>query len=103
MEIFAAQGFAEFILAAGYKSELVWKFAQSLPKDWQIEVVDTGEDTNTGGRVAACKDRLGEQFFVTYADGLRSVDLPRPGEFHPSHVGAATVRTVPLPVQSGTV
>src|SRR5258708_38544808 len=50
MEIYAAQGFTEFVLAAGYKSELVWKFAQSLPKDWRIEGVDTREDPNTGRR-----------------------------------------------------
>jgi glucose-1-phosphate cytidylyltransferase len=45
MEIYADQGFIDFVLAAGYKAELVWKFAQSLPASWQVEVVDTGEET----------------------------------------------------------
>jgi glucose-1-phosphate cytidylyltransferase len=102
MEIYAAQGFTEFVLAAGYKSELVWKFAQGLPKEWTVDVVDTGEDTNTGGRVAACRDRLGQQFFVTYADGLGNVDLNRLVDFHNAHPGSATVTTVPLPSQYGT-
>jgi glucose-1-phosphate cytidylyltransferase len=102
MEIYAAQGFTDFVLAAGYKSELVWKYAQSLPKDWDIDVVDTGEDTNTGGRVEACRDRLGELFFVTYADGLGNVNLTRLIDFHRGHTGAATVTTVPLPSQYGT-
>ena len=102
MEIYAAQGFTDFVLAAGYKSELVWKFAKSLPKDWDIDVVDTGEDTNTGGRVALCQDRLGEQFFVSYADGLGNVDLSNLIEFHRAHGRAATVTTVPLPSQYGT-
>src|ERR1700730_5270572 len=102
MEIYAAQGFIEFVLAAGYKSELVWKFAQGLPKEWTVDVVDTGEDTNTAGRVAACRDRLGQQFFVTYADGLGNVDLNRLVVFHNDHEGAGTVTTVPLPSQYGT-
>ena len=51
MEIYADQGFTDFVLAAGYKAELVSKFAQSLPASWQVEVVETGEETNTGGRV----------------------------------------------------
>ena len=45
MEIYADQGFTDFVLAAGYKAELVWKFAQSLPASWHVEVVDTGEET----------------------------------------------------------
>ena len=45
MEIYADQGFTDFVLAAGYKAELVWKFAQFLPASWHGEVVDTGEET----------------------------------------------------------
>jgi hypothetical protein len=45
MEIYADQGFTDFVLAAGYKAEPVWKFAQSLPASWHVEVVDTGEET----------------------------------------------------------
>jgi glucose-1-phosphate cytidylyltransferase len=102
MEIYAAQGFIQFVLAAGYKSELVWKFAQGLPKEWQVDVVDTGEDTNTGARLAACREQVGQQFFVTYADGLGNVDLDRLVVFHNEHPGSATVTTVPLPSQYGT-
>ena len=45
MEIYADQGFTDFVLAAGYKAQLVWKFAQSPPASWHVEVVDTGEET----------------------------------------------------------
>jgi glucose-1-phosphate cytidylyltransferase len=103
MEIYAEQGFTDFVLAAGYKSELVWKFAQSLPRSWRVEVVDTGEETGTGGRVAWVKDRLGETFHLTYADGLGDVDLRQLSEFHQGHAGAATVTTVALPSQYGTL
>jgi glucose-1-phosphate cytidylyltransferase len=102
MEIYADQGFTDFVLAAGYKAELVWKFAQSLPASWQVEVVDTGEETNTGGRVMKVRERLGEEFFLTYSDGLGDVDLHHLLDFHRAHGGAATVTTVSLPSPYGT-
>ncbi|MGB7868954.1 MAG: sugar phosphate nucleotidyltransferase [Mycobacterium sp.] len=102
MEIYADQGFTDFVLAAGYKAELVWKFAQSLPASWRVEVVDTGENTNTGGRVMKVRERLGEEFFLTYCDGLGDVDLHRLLDFHRAHGGAATVTTVSLPSPYGT-
>lgn len=103
MEIYARQGFSDFVLAAGFKAELVTEFAATLPSDWKVEVRDTGEDTNTGGRVAQCAPTMGHQFFVTYADGLGDVDLSGLLAFHESHAGAATMTTVPLPSPYGTV
>ena len=103
MEIFAAQGFTDFVLAAGYKKELVLEFATSLPHDWSVDVIDTGEETNTGGRVRAVADVVGDTFFVTYADGLGDVDLQTLLDTHRGHDGAATMTTVPLPSQYGTV
>ncbi|HEU5082084.1 MAG TPA: sugar phosphate nucleotidyltransferase [Acidimicrobiales bacterium] len=103
MEIYANQGFREFVLAAGYKRELIENWAVSADASWTVEVVDTGEDTNTGARVARVADRLGDTFFVTYADGLGDVDLRALLEFHRSHPGAATLTTVPLPSQYGTL
>ena len=103
MEIYAEQGFREFVLAAGFKHELIESFAAGLPRDWVVDVVDTGEDTNTGGRVRRCADRVGEVFFLTYADGLGNVDLDALRAFHREHAGMATLTTVPLPSQYGTV
>jgi glucose-1-phosphate cytidylyltransferase len=103
MESYAAQGFTSFLLAAGFKIELIEAFASTMPGSWEIEVVDTGEDTNTGGRIARCRDRLGETFFATYSDGLSDIDLRALLSFHESHAGAATVTTVPLPSQYGTI
>ena len=65
MELYAAQGFTEFVLSAGYKAEMVVDFAKTCPGEWQVDVVDTGEKTNTGGRVKNVRDRLGETFFAT--------------------------------------
>jgi glucose-1-phosphate cytidylyltransferase len=103
MEIYANQGFRDFVLAAGYKRELIESWAISADASWVVEVVDTGEDTNTGARVARVADQMDDTFFVTYADGLGDVDLHALLAFHASHPGCATVTTVPLPSQYGTL
>jgi glucose-1-phosphate cytidylyltransferase len=103
MDIYAAQGFTDFVLAAGYKVELVEEFAKALPDAWNVEVADTGEKTNTGGRVRKVADLVGDDFFLTYADGLGNVDLAALRDFHRAHDGAATLTTVPLPSQYGTL
>jgi len=103
MESFAVQGFDDFLLAGGYKLPLLQEFAQTTPSAWTVDVVDTGEDTNTGGRVARCAELVGDSFFVTYGDGLGNVDLEALESFHRSHRGLATMTTVPLPSQYGTV
>jgi glucose-1-phosphate cytidylyltransferase len=103
LELYAAQGHCDFVLAAGYKAELFEAFAEGLPSHWRVDVVDTGLDTNTGGRVSAVRDRVGDTFFCTYADGLGDVDLQALLDFHRSHGSAATLTTVPLPSQYGTI
>lgn len=102
MDIYAAQGLTDFVLAAGYKAELIWKFAQQLPSHWSVDVVDTGEETGTGGRVARVRDRVGDVFHLTYADGLSDVDLAALTAFHTAHDGVMTVTTVGLPSPYGT-
>ena len=104
MAIYAAQGFTDFVLAGGFRVDKVAEFAATCPTDWRVEVVDTGEATNTGGRVRQVRDHLaGDTFFVTYGDGLGDVDLRALLAFHRSHEGLATLTTVPLPSQYGTI
>lgn len=103
MRIYAAQGHTRFVLAAGFRADLVRSFAESVPDDWDVDVVDTGEDTNKAARILACRDRLGSRFFVTYGDGVGNVDLARLLAFHDAHEGDATVTVVPLPSQFGTI
>jgi glucose-1-phosphate cytidylyltransferase len=103
MGIFAAQGHTDFVLAAGFMAEMIDDFATTLPAEWDVEVVDTGLETNTGERLAKCRDRLGERFFATYGDGLADIDLAALLAFHGEHGGAATVTTVPLRSQFGTL
>jgi glucose-1-phosphate cytidylyltransferase len=103
MEIYARQGFTDFVLAAGFMAKLVEEFAATLPTEWTVDVLDTGVETNTGGRVAQCAPVMGETYFVTYSDGLGNVDLQNLLDFHRGHGKATTLTTVPLPSQYGTI
>ena len=76
--IYAAQGFERFLLATGYLGEMVEEFAgrEAWPDAIEIECVDTGLDTPTGGRIARLAERLdGGAFCATYADGVADIDL----------------------------
>ena len=103
MNIYARQGFDDFVLAAGFRSDLIEDFATGLPGQWNVEVVNTGEDAGTGERIRRCRDRLGGTFFATYGDGLGAIDLAAVLDHHISHQAAATVTTVPLPSPYGTL
>lgn len=103
MDIYAAQGLTRFVLAAGYKADHIERFATTVPTTWTVEVVDTGEATNTGGRVIRCRDLLGDPFLVNYADGFGNVDLADLVSFHRSHGAGASMTCVPLPSPYGTI
>jgi glucose-1-phosphate cytidylyltransferase len=103
MEIYARQGFTDFVLAGGYLVDLLRDFCLDLPAGWSVEVIDTGEETGTGGRISRCAHLLGTRFFVTYGDGLGNVNLNSLLEFHCAHEGSATVTAVPLPSPYGTL
>jgi len=102
--IYAAQGFDRFLLATGYMGDAVAEFAagESWPGGIEVECVDTGLDTPTGGRLARLADRLqGEAFCATYADGVADVDLDRLLEFHRGHGALATMTVVQPRLQWG--
>jgi glucose-1-phosphate cytidylyltransferase len=103
LDIYARQGARRFVLAAGFQSDMIRSFAGSLMTDWDVQVVDTGEDANTATRIFRCKEYLGERFFATYGDGVGNVDLAALLRTHASAGTAATITTVPLPSQYGTV
>jgi glucose-1-phosphate cytidylyltransferase len=104
MQIFADQGFKEFILSLGYRKEVIIDYFQHKNlHDWKIELVDTGDQTDTGGRILNCKHLLGETFMATYVDGLSDVRLDKIIQFHKSHKGLATITSVPLRSQYGTM
>lgn len=103
LEIFARQGSTRFVLAAGFRADAVADFARSLPSQWDVEVVDTGEDTATGERIRRCRHLLPQRFFATYGDGVGNVDLEALEQRHVVAGGRATVSVVPLRSQYGTL
>src|SRR5690349_15776801 len=98
MRIYAAAGFKDFIIACGYKGHVIkeyfrgfslvnsdWtinlrdgdiRMAASQAPDWNVTLVDTGLDTQTGGRVKRLGSYLRETFMVTYGDGVADIDIP---------------------------
>ncbi len=103
MRLFAEQGFREFVLSVGYRKEVIRDYFHGKSLEWSVELVDTGADTDTGGRIAGCRHLLGDTFLATYADGLANVDIEDLVAFHRSHDGLATVTCAPLVSQYGTL
>jgi glucose-1-phosphate cytidylyltransferase len=103
LEIYAGQGHTDFVLLGGYMIEALEEFAAGLPTAWAVEVLDTGVETNTGGRVRKAAPLVESTFFLTYADGLGDVDLARLLDAHRRMGRLATLTTVPLPSQYGTI
>ena len=107
MRIFSSFGFNNFVIATGYKQELIYDFYKDsikIQKEFpNLEIVDTGKDTMTGGRILKIKPYFdeNENFFMTYGDGLSNVDLNKLKKFHDSHGKLATVTAVHPPVRFG--
>lgn len=102
MNIYAKHGHTDFVVAAGYKSEVIFEWVKSLKSDWKIEVIDTGLDTQTGGRIKKCMQAIGPQkVMVTYGDGLGNVNISKLLEFHAQHGRQATVTAVRPPARFG--
>jgi glucose-1-phosphate cytidylyltransferase len=100
---FIAQGFREFVLAAGYRINVLQDYFEKKDMGAMIEIVDTGADGDTGSRVLACRDRIDGSFIVTYGDGLCDVPIRRLVEFHDTHGKLATVTVAPLVTQYGVL
>jgi glucose-1-phosphate cytidylyltransferase len=98
IQLYAVQGFSRFLLATGYMGDLIEGFvaAHRWPRGVTIECVDTGPDTQTGGRIKLLEQRLaGEQTVcATYADGLADIDLQQLLAFHRRHGALATMTVV---------
>ncbi|MBA3067520.1 MAG: glucose-1-phosphate cytidylyltransferase [Hyphomonas sp.] len=126
MEMYAAHGITEFVVLGGYKvefikdyflnytrrtgdftvdlsnGELTWTHNKPLP--WKVTVLDTGNDTMTGGRLKRAKDIIGnETFCLTYGDGVSDVDITALVAFHKASGVKATVTAVTPPGRFGVM
>lgn len=102
MDIYASQGYSDFVIATGYKSEVIEKWVESLETDWSIKTINTGLKTQTGGRIKKCIEQFDDEvFFATYGDGLGNVNLKRLAEFHKSNKATVTATAVRPPARFG--
>ncbi len=125
MNIYAACGHKDFIIACGYKGEMIKEYfhdyhmrhsdyfvnlhdgsrrmIQTDGTDWQVGVIDTGYATMTGGRILRLRPWLTDTFMVTYGDGVGDIDLAALLTFHRSHGKLATVTAVRPPARFGAL
>ncbi len=97
IRIYAAQGLRRFVLCCGYRGEMIERFVadEEWPEPVEIECVDTGQDTPTGGRIKLVADRIGDRpFCATYSDGVANIDIDALIGFHRGHGDVATVTVV---------
>src|SRR3954466_5704938 len=88
VQIYAVQGLRRFVLATGYRHDVMEESVRALPwpEGIDIQCVDTGLDTATGGRIKRLEERLGNRsFFATYGDGVADVDLGALWRYHRGH------------------
>jgi glucose-1-phosphate cytidylyltransferase len=105
IQLYAVQGFRRFLLATGYRGELIERFvaAHEWPEGVSVECVDTGLETQTGGRIKLLQEHLaGEELFcATYADGVADIDLEGLLAFHAEHGALASMTVVRPQLQFG--
>jgi glucose-1-phosphate cytidylyltransferase len=104
MGIYAQQGFCDFVIATGYKSEVIHDWVTALKTDWNIQAIDTGLETQTAGRILQITERFDDpQFMVTYGDGLGNVNLKNLLNCHNKYGRTATVTSVRPPSRFGVI
>lgn len=119
MRCYLKFGFEKFILAAGYKSEIikqyflnyeiknadviidkrnkVTKIKKKIQNTWSVKIIDTGVNAQTGARIKYIKkflDKENENFFMTYGDGIGNIDIKKLLAFHLKHKKIATMTIV---------
>lgn len=126
MKIYSHYGFNDFLICLGYKGYMVkeyfanyylhmsdvsfdmksnkMKIYQNYAEPWKVTLVDTGDNTMTGGRIKRIKDYIDkETFMLTYGDGLGDVDIKKLLEFHKNHGKFATITSVQPPGRFGAL
>jgi glucose-1-phosphate cytidylyltransferase len=126
MKIYSKYGLNDFVICCGYKSYVIKEYFANYflhlsdvtfdlknnkmevhhneSEPWKVTLVDTGEDTMTGGRIKRVRKYLGdEDFCLTYGDGLADIDLPKLLEFHKAHGGLATLTAAQPPGRFGAL
>ena len=104
MNLYAQYKYKNFLVALGYKGEQIKKYFSEKSNDWNVELIETGEKTMTGGRVKRLQKFVGtETCMLTYGDGIADIDLNALVDFHKSHGKLVTVSAVRPPARFGAI
>ena len=104
MNLYAKYGFKDFYIALGYKGKIIKKFFNKKFFDWNINFIETGRNTMTGGRLKRLKKYIGkETFMMTYGDGLSNVNLKKLLKFHKKKKKLVTLTAVRPPARFGAL
>ncbi|HHC79794.1 MAG TPA: glucose-1-phosphate cytidylyltransferase [Flavobacteriia bacterium] len=124
MKMYSSYGFNDFIICCGYKGHMIKEFfanyylhssdvtfdlknnkteiLNNYIEPWKVTLIDTGENTMTGGRLKRVKEYIGnETFFLTYGDGVCDVDIDQLLKFHKKEGTLATLTAVQQPGRYG--
>ena len=104
MKQYAKYGFKDFYIALGYKGETIKKFFNKKFFDWNINLIETGKNTMTGGRLKRLKKYVGKKtFMMTYGDGLSNANLGKLLNFHKKNKKLVTLTAVRPPARFGAL
>ena len=126
MKIYLAHGIDDFIICTGYKGYVIkeyfanyflhqsdvtfdmcnngMKIHNNTCEPWKVTIIDTGENTNTGGRIKRIKDYVGnETFCLTYGDGVSAINIRELINFHKTQKSIATLTSVQPPGRYGAI
>ena len=104
MKIYSKYGINDFVICCGYKGEIIKQyFNQSDFSQWNIELVDTGLDTMTGGRIKRIEKYVDDTFCLTYGDGLSDVNIHELISFHKEKKSLGTLTAIHPPERFGVL
>jgi len=104
MKLYSVFGYNDFVILLGYKGDMIEDYFlnQSDSSNWNITFLDTGLNTDTGGRIKRAERIINNKpFLLTYGDGLANIDLNKLISFHESHDGLVTMTSVQLASRFG--
>ena len=104
MKIYSVHKITDFIICCGYRGNVIKEYFSKFNSPlWNIQLIDTGEDTMTGGRLKRIQDRIDDTFCVTYGDGLSDIDINGLISFHKEKKSLATLTAIHPPERFGVL
>ena len=104
MKHYSKYGFNEFLIALGYKGDVIKKYFQKNSFGWKIHLIETGKKTMTGGRLKRLKKYLNDEtFMMTYGDGISNVNIKKLINFHKKAKKLVTLTAVRPPARFGVL